>query len=410
MENEELKQYLISFAENALNDFEPFINVFGKDFVRKRLSANLDNIFINISIKDENTRPYYCMDKDSIYNNCIIINTVADHPLTISDIENNPKLQHQLLHELIHAIFRKTEEECQNLDIEDCTGILEFYSNGSELGRGLNEGLTEWICYKAGYRGIEAYPSEINIIRMLELAIGEENIIKLANGDIKGNVSNLLQMDIWECKYTLSLIDRIYENEKAIYETYGSIITSNDCSLDKSISHLEATIFSKYFEKEISEAQGLENISTERMTRLNDLCFCIKGGQTPASDIFNSRLPLQFKKVIYPELIQKYQASSISQLKVKNKLSGTNSSNENLPIIYKRNFFRRLLEVFMQKFTRKIDSPHVQAAPQENLTQNFKAYISNMKNFHEYLPKNTKNISNSFSKDTPHKKSSEHDL
>ncbi len=37
--------------------------------------------------------------------------------------------------------------------------------------------------------------------------------MKLANGDIKGNVTQLLGLDETECRYVLGLIDKIHDNE-----------------------------------------------------------------------------------------------------------------------------------------------------------------------------------------------------
>lgn len=385
MKDEELREYLINFAEKTLNECEVFSKVFGKDFVRKRLEQNLDMVYTYVHNEQEYNINFYCMDKNSIYNNCILLfsNDNSGCPLTITDIENNRKLQCQILHELIHAIFRKTKEECEALGIEDGTGIHEFYNNGTELGRGLNEGLTEWICYKAGY-GSLIYPAETNIIRLLELALTKERIMMLANGDIKGNISHLLQMTETECRYILGLVDKINQIEMDVYKGHGSMVSTQDDMLDKSISHFEATIFEKYFADEIIQVQNAETISEETMNRLDNLYFCIKGGQTSASQIFNSRFPLQFKREIYPELMQKYH-KSIMQLSSKNSVF--EETKTNLPVVYKKNWFQRLKEMFNQKFMKKnsvttLDTSLLNHSKKVDM-QNFKNHISDMSNYLE---------------------------
>lgn len=82
----------------------------------------------------------------------------------------------------------------------------EVYLDGKQVGIGLNEGLTEWICQKAGY-GCVSYFSEYNIVRLLELDIGEENVMRLAQGNINGSAEQLLGLEIEEYLYVLSLID-----------------------------------------------------------------------------------------------------------------------------------------------------------------------------------------------------------
>lgn len=51
MENEEIKQYLIQFVENTLNDCEAFSKVYDKEFVKKQLAANLDKVISDIYVK-----------------------------------------------------------------------------------------------------------------------------------------------------------------------------------------------------------------------------------------------------------------------------------------------------------------------------------------------------------------------
>ena len=188
MENEEIKQYLISFAEKTLNRCEAFTRIYGKDFVRQRLEVNLDKVYTDL---------YHNGDNGQYSLNDLSIRLFSDDenakPLTIKDIKSNFNLQHDILHETIHAIFRRTDEECRNFGIEDGTGLWEFYNNGLPLGKGLNEGLTEWICKKAGYP-LNVYGAEANIIELFELAIGEDKVMQLAKGDIRGNVAELLQM------------------------------------------------------------------------------------------------------------------------------------------------------------------------------------------------------------------------
>lgn len=53
-----------------------------------------------------------------------------------------------------------------------------------------------------------------NIIRILELAVGEDAVMQLANGDIKGNVAQLLKMSKVECLQMIALVDNVYQNEE----------------------------------------------------------------------------------------------------------------------------------------------------------------------------------------------------
>lgn len=376
MENEEIRQYLIDFVEKVLNECEAFTNVYGKDFVRKRLEENLKKVYIDTSSSNFNTG-LYDMENHSI---TIFVSNNSEKSLTITDIENNKKLKHMILHESIHAIFRRTLEECQEFNIEGGTGILEFYKNNQELGRGVNEGLTEWICQKAGY-GEQAYTAEKNIIKILELAIGEDAVMQLANGDIKGNVAQLLQMSKVECLQTISLVDNIYQNEQRTFDMDQTNLDNANRELDKSISELETILFEKYFKDEIEMAQKTESLSEKTMQRLFELSFCIESGKTQASDMFNSGLALKFKNEIYPQLLKKRQKEIISQ-RQHNVYSQFAKYERDLPVLYKKSWFQKLKDTIKAKFIKK--SNKEKKFDNKNGTtqkQQFKEYISNMSNY-----------------------------
>lgn len=375
MLNQEIKQYLINFVEKTLNECELFKKVYGEDFVRKKLETNLEKVYINISNCNSDTA-LYDMENSSI-------TIFSNKPLDIFDIENNKKLKHLILHESIHAIFRRTREECEKFGIEDGTGVLEFQNN-QEIGRGFNEGLTEWICQKAGY-GQQAYMAEKNIIRILELAIGEDAVMQLANGDIKGNVAHLLKMSKVECLQMIALVDNVYQNEeKTSMETYTIPDNKSREELDKNISHLETILFEKYFKDDIELAQKTENISEETMKHLYDLAFCINGGETIASKEFTSRLALKFKNKIYPEILKRYQEKFVEQVR-RNRQIKNEYKKTTFPIPYKKNWFQKLKETIKSKFIQW-SNQDIRHNTTLNLDrkinqQQFKEYISDMSNY-----------------------------
>lgn len=236
MENEEVKRYIIDFVVSTLSECELFAKVYSKEFVVQQLNKNLDKVITNVVTK-RNIKGSYNPKVKAII---LFSNSVDSPPLTAQDIKNDKTLKHTILHESIHAIFRKDKEECEKLGLKQGTGMDEMYKNGTELGLGLNEGLTEWICQRAGY-GCTSYRTECNIVRILSLAIGEENVMQLARGDIKGNVAKLLDLNIAECQYVLSLIDKIHDNEVITLSKEGDNTEELEI-LDKSISHFEATL------------------------------------------------------------------------------------------------------------------------------------------------------------------------
>ena len=387
MENQEIRQYLINFAEKTINKCEAFTKVYGKDFVRKRLEKNLEKVYTDISSSNPNTALY------DMENSCITIfsENNLDKLLTVADIENNKKLKHLILHESIHAIFRRTKEECQEFGIEDGTGILEFYSNEQELGRGFNEGLTEWICQKAGY-GEQSYDSEKGIIKILELAIGEEAVMNLAKGDIKGNVAKILQMNEVECLQVMALVDNIYQNERKIHELGEMNSDNENIELDKSISNVESILFEKYFKNEIEIALNTKNLSEEIMQRLYDLSFCINGGKTAGSRAFTSKLPLRLKNELYPEILKKQQKTFIEQWK-NSRQAENEQKRVDLPVKYKKSWFQKLKEAIKKKLKKETNQGiKYDVPPNQSNQQQFKEYISDMSNYSgEYIENSKEN-------------------
>lgn len=376
MENEEIKQYLIDFVVKILSECKVFSNVYGEEFVEQQLEKNVEKVITDVYVKTNIKGSYNPKIKAII----LLSGQKDSPPLTIEDIENNDILKHYILHEALHAIFEKDKQEYKELGLRYSTGVDEMYLDGTSLGIGLNEGLTEWICQKAGY-GCISYTTEFNIVRMLELAIGEENVMKLAKGNIKENVTKLLDLDETECKYILGLIDRIHDNEiKAFTVEKGVDNTSELENLDKSISHFEATIFEKYFGEEIADALNSETITPEIMSRMDNIEMLIQGGETPASDIFSSRLPLQFKIQIYPEILKKHRETLLTELR-KNKKEATNTNVNQLPSVYKTNWLKKFKEFIKKKFTNKSKQSGDTERKISKGTNTFKNYVSDMSNY-----------------------------
>lgn len=205
--------------------------------------------------------------------------------------------------------------------------------------------------------------------------------MQLAKGDVRGNVAQLLKMNKVECLKTIALVDDIHQNEKRVSTIDQMDLDNEDSQLDKSIAHLEANLFEKYFKDEIEAAQNTENISEETIQRLFDLNFCINGGKTPESKIFDSRLPLKFKNEIYPGLLKKQQETLIAQ----RREGRLEQEKIDLPVVYKKSWFKRLKETIKKKFTKESnqDVKYNILPNQEKKAnqQQFKEYISDMSNY-----------------------------
>lgn len=115
------------------------------------------------------------------------------------------------------------------------------------------------------------------------------------------------------------------------------------------------------------------------MQRLFELSFCINGGKTEGSKIFDSRLPLKFKNEIYPGLLKKQQENIISQ---RRKISQYPQDKTDLPVVYKKSWFQKLKDVIKARFIKYSNQENTLDSQLETTQkQQFKEYISDMSNY-----------------------------
>ena len=205
--NPKMKEYIIQLATEKLESCELFTRVYGKGFAKKSLRKFIKKVYTD--------------EESEIRSGCY---SIKDNSITIYRSGSNGELlksedleeadREVCVHEAVHAVLTRTKFECFIYRIQSGTGIRTTDLSDNEYGRGLNEGLTEWICEKAGFKSI-AYPEFVSFIKQLELVLGEEKIMELGKGGIS-NVSSLLNMkNEDDCLEYLSIADQIYvENDK----------------------------------------------------------------------------------------------------------------------------------------------------------------------------------------------------
>lgn len=212
IENPEVKEYLINFVANKLENCDLFTEVFGRGFATNRLNMNVDKVYTNEVDGEISVGGYY---KESDSSITICKEGKDGKILSPSDIENDKLLQEATTHEAVHAILRKLKKECVKRKLKGGTGILERYKKGGELGRGFNEGLTNWIVRKAGIK-THSYPELTNLVEQIELAIGSKETMKINKGNIEKNVIPRLKMSLEEGKAFLGQCDTIYALTKSL--------------------------------------------------------------------------------------------------------------------------------------------------------------------------------------------------
>ena len=213
-ENPKLIPYIEQFLIEKLENCELFVNAYGKGFVEARLYENFKRLYT------EETHPRYAGEYSLGGSGAMTLYAKGSdgNMLTFDDIKEDSDLQTTTLHEGIHAIFNKTPEECAALGIRMGSGMHFIYDGiRNEIGRGANEGFTNWLCEKAGLK-TRSYPKLTRIIKLIEKAIGEEKVIQFGKGDIENNIAPLLQLSPEECALFLSKADAIYDFDELAHD------------------------------------------------------------------------------------------------------------------------------------------------------------------------------------------------
>lgn len=203
------------------------------------------------------------------------------------------------------AYLMKNVKKC---GIRAGTGIYMILDNGLEVGKGLNEGYTNWISNKAGVP-TKNYTRLTNFVSLLELAVGRKSVMALGKGDIEGNIPGRLKMTKEEAIKLFMMADDVFELEesKKIDET----------RLRKCTINFLDTVFDKYFKMDIQKAiKPMHKISYKEMRKyetLNELCKSImnmsqeyeKGCKSDALEFINST---------YRKLLSKYSKDAMTEV------------------------------------------------------------------------------------------------
>ena len=359
IENPVVLEYIYRFVPKKLNDIPIFVKVFGEDFARRRLRSGVLTVYTNEPVGIRNYAGYYEGNKKSI-TICRCYGS-DDEILTPEQITGNKDLEELILHESIHGIFEKPSRECRRYGIESGIGPLERYYNDTEAGRGLNEGLTEWLCEMAGYE-VTSYLELTNFVKLIELAIGTEDTLKLFKGNIRENVADLLEMSIDEAYTFLGYSDTIYiadENIEVYKKTKKEdLIPAQKKAKAMAIIKAESMILDKYFSKELDKVHSNNgNVSVEDFRKYKKIISFLNTSYSIPEEVKKrSKKPTSLRvkqeyKGVTKNFIKKFALEEANKYK-NGKLSLTQFIKDG------REFFGNSysqLEEFFSEFSKNID-------------------------------------------------------
>lgn len=364
IENPEVRKYLMKFVSETLEECKLFTKVFGKGYAQKRLDINLKKVYTN---KYNNFFiGYYNYDDKSI---TLCTQNRNEPKLSPEVLDKREETLAAILHESIHAIFNRTEKEKRAYKINNGTGMLEGLKSGLEIGRGLNEGLTNWICEKAGYPNL--YYEEItNFVKQLELALGEKKVMKLGKGDTQINIPKILKLPKEYTYAFLSCVDEVYCIEETILLnsekygiSYGEIKKGEDEKKhEDAIARVESLIFDYYFKKDFRKLNAKRNMPEmlfEKYSKLSEILHHRKYSE-PNLEYASERFLQEFEKI-----------------KEKNNILQTTPQKESKL----KKIIKKLKQKFLSKITKKENRNNIrqnqgtQVVLQKSKKQKFKETI-----------------------------------
>ena len=255
--NPEVRNFICAHVAKKLESNPTFVKVYGKDFAKKSLNANLLYAYTN-EPKGTSTYAGY----HTGYDSSITIVNVYDRNtlLTPEEILQDESIEETCVHEAIHALLERTKKECSRYGIDSGSGLLEHsydkYGQTKELGRGLNEGFTEWMCEQLGYKS-QAYPELTNFVRLISNFIGTEKTMELGKGGIFQRFPGILDMDAQSVATLLGIADDLYFQKDQISKLSGIVSALKGFNDD---GRSEYSFFKPDYEAYLPEIERLKNI------------------------------------------------------------------------------------------------------------------------------------------------------
>lgn len=209
MENEQLKENIINSVSQILNQCKVFTKVFGKGFAKRQLKQNIETVEI-IRNRKIGTSGNYNDEK-----NQIVLTYLTSRKINSIKMDQDEMLKRIRIHEGIHAVLKKSKNECKRYGIIRGNGTMFVLPDGSEYGRGLDEGLSNWLAEKAGIP-MKNYSRLKKVVKILEMAVGEKNIMKMAKGNPRKSIPKTLGISQEESMGFLKNLDKIWLLEKEV--------------------------------------------------------------------------------------------------------------------------------------------------------------------------------------------------
>ena len=194
------------------------VSTYSKSGIMRRIKKNIKAIRTNE--EKEDCGGWCVLNKPEI----VLCSPEKEKPPQIEYFTKNPSKREVLIHEAVHAILKhKSGTGLLHIDknrepkAKKVLGSIlgkKVPTNFAEIGRGINEGYTNWIVEKSNIR-TNTYQVLKSINRQIEACIGEEEMIKFSRGKLDQFFRALNMEKTYGIEF-LRQLDEVYYAEKSL--------------------------------------------------------------------------------------------------------------------------------------------------------------------------------------------------
>lgn len=291
MKNDKLVKSIQREVFQVLSGNDTFMKLYSENQLQRKIKKNIKEIYTNVI---DYSATGWCDLDDPIIVFCA--KSEDEEPLTMKQIKRSADKRETLIHEAVHAVLKnkygtgmlhlnKARGKSHNKVIQNISSKRKPVTF-NEIGRGFNEGYTNWVVEKCGI-DTHSYSILTSINRQIEICIGEDEMMKFSKGNFRQIFKSLNMTEGFGTEFFRQL-DDIYQVGKGLgdiykVERYLRLKIENLKKVDgKTIedkkeednAHKEALsvkLYKNIFTKEVEEQEKSQSQPEERIKLYEDL-------------------------------------------------------------------------------------------------------------------------------------------
>jgi len=253
-EEQSVKDEVIEIFIKTLEENNVFEGKISIEEVRKRLEENLDSAYIINEGYEENLTGFWAYESRNLYilSQSNITPEQLKQAILNKDIEqlNDIDRLGVLCHEVLHALSTDPNNKC---------GLKKYDDKSGEIGRAINEGMTEVLAEQMVPSKYKTYNKEVETTKYLLALLGEDMIEAYLKSDFDA-VLNMATEKQAETEFMKLITLSDYRLNSSYYKIYREKI---DAQIDEArveiINSIGSIDLDKFMEQNIPIPEGINS-------------------------------------------------------------------------------------------------------------------------------------------------------